>query len=349
LIAYFALRFADPYYFQSKNFFDPTISKVFIANVKSLKDMTVKDLNNWFPPMVQWLNKNTVYHATVNNVVFGIGIIASMFLVIGIANFSFSIFNKFSKTKTIKNPDLAAIFVWMIGFFLYQSLQTTPTLRYFIFLYPFFSLFSAIGIDFLLNLGKKILKSNLKFIILNSLFIILLLVWPVMFSSIYKNRHSRVEASEWIYKNLPNNSYILSEAWDDGLPLPMVDNQGKQFLGEQLPIFDPDTEQKWQKINSALARADYYILTSNRGWGSIPTVPKKYPKMSRFYEKLLTGYFCYESYCYRKIKEFVSYPQIKLKIFNYNFNLYFPDQWSDEAFTVYDHPKVMIYKNVKKL
>ena len=44
---------------------------------------------------------------------------------------------------------------------------------------------------------------------------------------------------------------------------------------------------------------DYYILSSNRGWGSIPTVPEKYPKMSKFYRDLLE-----EETNYKKIKEF---------------------------------------------
>ena len=166
-----------------------------------------------------------------------------------------------------------------------------------------------------------------------------------MFSSIYSNKNSRVEASEWIYKNLPNNSYILSESWDDSLPLGVTNNYGKQFTGEQSPVFNPDTPEKWQKINASLKMADYYILSSNRGWGSILTVPQKYPLMSKFYKELLTD----NNFYYKKVKEFSSFPQIKFQVLSYKFHVSFPDQWSDEGFTVYDHPQVLIYENVKKL
>ena len=158
-----------------------------------------------------------------------------------------------------------------------------------------------------------------------------------MFSSIYSNKNSRVEASEWIYKNLPNGSYILSESWDDWLPLGVENNYGKQFSGEQLPVFDSDTPEKWQKMNDMLMRSDYYILSSNRGWGSIMTVPEKYPLMSKFYKELLEN----KNKNYKKIKEFTSYPSLNFL----NISLKFPDQWSDENFTVYDHPKVIIYKH----
>jgi len=156
-----------------------------------------------------------------------------------------------------------------------------------------------------------------------------------MFSSIYLNKHTRVEASEWIYKNLPSGSSILSEAWDDGLPLPIVNNYEKQFTGEQLPVFDPDTPEKWQKMNKMLAKADYYILSSNRGWGSISTVPEKYPKMSKFYKELLAD----KNPLYKKIKQFDPY--------YYRF-FSLPNNWVEETFTVYDHPQVMIYENVKR-
>lgn len=309
-VSYLTLRLADPYLFQNTNIFDPTISKIFVENIKSLKNMTAKDINNWFPPMVQWLNKNGFVHSVVNNTVFGFGIIPTIFLIIGIF-----------KQKISKNWQLLAILIWMFGFFVYQSLQVTPTLRYFIFLYPFFAIFAGIGISKLFKV-KNYLFHVLCFIIL--------LFWPLMFSSIYFNKNSRVEASEWIYKNLPNNSVILGELWDDPLPLSVIDNYNKQFTIEQLPVFDPDTPEKWQKMNEMLQKADYYVLSSNRGWGSIMTVPEKYPQMSQFYKQLLSDKLSY--------KKIIDFKPDYYKFFQ------LPNSWVDESFTVYDHPEVLIFK-----
>jgi hypothetical protein len=363
LVSYFALRFADPYYFQNHNLFDPTLSKLFIENIKSLKNMTVKSMDNWFPPMVQWLNKNTVQHSLVNNIIFGLGIPQAILTIFGTCliiipnNFKFLIskqfliFNKFLNKKskanhrTIKqwnNLDIVIILFWVLSVFIYESLQTTPTLRYFIFIYPFLAIFAALGMNYLIDFkirlkGKYISYPKIFSYIFIFFSVLILLLWPVMFSSVYFYKHTRVEASEWIYKNLANNSVILGEYWDDPLPLSIINNYDKQFTIEQLPVFDPDTQKKWQKMNMMLDNAEYYILSSNRGWGSIISVPEKYPSMSKFYKELLSD----RNFKYKKIKEFTSYP--KFSIFNFQFSM--PDQWSDEGFTVYDHPQVLIFKN----
>jgi hypothetical protein len=326
---------ADPYLFQNSNIFNPSISKLFIDNIKSLQNITVKNMDNWFPPMVQWLNKNTVQHSLVNNIVFGLGIPFAILALIG-----------FIKALSWKSIPVFIILFWVFSFFTYQSIQATPTLRYFIIIYPFLAIFASIGIDYLMNFKLKIKGKYIKYpkyfsYIFILISILILLIWPVMFSSIYSNKNSRVEASEWIYKNLPDSSYILSESWDDSLPLGVANNYGKRFTGEQLPVFDPDTPEKWQKINTSLKMADYYILSSNRGWGSIPTVPQKYPLMSKFYKELLSGL----NSNYKLIKKFTSYPKLEIG----NWKLEISDDWSDESFTVYDHQQVLIYKNVKKL
>jgi len=330
LISYFILRIADPYLFQNSNVFDPTINKNFVENIKSLQNMTVKNLDNWFPPMVQWLNKNTILHSLVNNSVFGLGIAPTILLLFGILRVVLS----FPRRR--ESIPIFVILTWVLGFFIYQSLQVAPTLRYFIFLYPFLAIFAAFGINLLINYGLRITDSKLIRNLLFVILIVVLLIWPSMFSSIYFHKNTRVEASEWIYKNLPANSLIIGESWDDVLPIGVLNSDGKQFLSDQLPVFDPDTDEKWNKMNSILMKADYYVLSSNRGWGSIATVPKKYPKMSRFYNELLVN----KNPNYKKIKEFRPY--------YYNF-FELPNYLIDESFTVYDHPQVIIYKNVKKL
>jgi len=343
LISYISVRIANPYYFENPAFFNPEINKIFMSSIQSLKLLTIKDINSYYPPMIQWLSKDSITFSIVNNTFFGLGLAQAIITLIGVILLvSQGIKKLLAKSLFIDNKliTLLVMILWVTGFFIYQSFQATPTLRYFIIIYPFFAIFAAFGINYCFSILKDIVKS--KAILTTSYFILttIFLVWPLMFSSIYMTKNSRVAASEWIFKNIPNNSLILSEYWDDALPMSMIDSYGKQFRGEALTVFDPDTPEKWTKINQQLNQADYYILSSNRAWGSIPLVPEKYPQGSKFYQD-----FFAEKLGYRKIKEFTSYPSLRWL----GIPIDFPDQWSDEAFTVYDHPKVMIYVNKSKI
>lgn len=353
VLSYFVLRLANPYMFESFNFFDPRPATLFVDNLKELKNMTKIEPGNYFPPMIQWLNKNTIVHSVVNNAIFGLGLPIFITVITGIVGIILNIKYKISKipiknkieTETIQQfSNIAILFIWVFFFSIYQSLQTTPTLRYFIIIYPFLAIFAAVGLSVISSrlsvINQKLKIGNLFFLTTEYLLLtVILLVWPVMFSSIYSNNHTRVEASEWIYKNFKNGSVIANEHWDDGLPLPMVNNYGKEFIYKELPVFGIDNEEKWQEMNKVFSESDYYILSSNRGWGSIPTVPEKFPRMTKFYQDLFAG-----NSEFKKIAEFTSYPGIALPFPLYPLRLTLPDDWADEAFTVYDHPKVMIFK-----
>lgn len=335
LIAYFTLRIANPYIFQSANLFDPRPDPLFIQNLKSLSLFEHKEA--WYPPGVQWINKPRIFFSLVNIAFFGLGLPYFFLVILGFFNF----------IKDYKKKEFIFIALWLTAFFLYQSSQFAQTMRYFIFLYPFFAILAAVGLDgsskFLTRLNSSLRSSNTKsrknFVSpsIHVLLIVILLIWPLMFSSIYFRKNSRVTASVWIYENIPNNSIILSEHWDDALPLPISSKYPKQFSIIELPVFDPDTSEKWKKMDALLRIGDYYILSSNRGWGSIPTVPERYPRMTKFYKDLFAG-----KLSYKKIKEFTSYPKIQISKFKFQIT----DDSSDESFTVYDHPKVMIFKKL---
>lgn len=300
--------FADP------KFFTP----IFFDNLHQLRALSVKEA--WYPPLVQWLSKKPVIFSFQNLAFYGVGLPYFTLVIVGMV----WIISK------IKNFELLIILIWVILFFLYQSSQLVQSIRYLYILFPFLAIFAAIGITQLFNYILRITNSKL---IRNSSFVIMiliLLIWPLMFSSIYFHKHTRVEASEWIYQNLKTESLILSEYWDDPLPLGVTNRYGKQFQIEALPVFDPDTKEKWERINQLLGKADYYVLSSNRGWGSITTVPEKYPKMSKFYNDLLAG-----KLSYKKIKEFKPY---YYRFFQPSNSLI------EETLTVYDHPTVMVFK-----
>jgi hypothetical protein len=70
-------------------------------------------------------------------------------------------------------------------------------------------------------------------------------------------------------------------------------------------------------------------------WGSIPKVPEIYPLTSGFYQDLFAG-----KLGFTKVAEITSYPTIPV------FNIPISDDSAEEAFTVFDHPKVLIYKRV---
>lgn len=313
ILSYLVVRVADPYLFENTNLLIPNINHNFIQSINMLKSFSGNDI--WYPPGIQWINRIPVLFSLVNLAFFGIGMPYFIFLLLGV-------YQAFRKKK----KEILFILLWIILFFIYQSTQFVKTMRYFIFIYPFLSMFSAFGIDYFVNKYKHKRIITLTIVVLIS-------VWPLSFFSIYLKPQTRVVASNWIYANIPNNATILGEYWDDPLPLQM--RTDKFFQIESMPVFDQDTETKWQKMSSYFEKADYYVLSSNRGWGSIMKLPQKYPIMSKFYKNLLEG-----KTPYKKVMEFTSYPSLNYLGIPISIN----DDWAEEAFTVYDHPKVMIFK-----
>jgi hypothetical protein len=313
------LRLGSPYYFETGNLFDLRISTQLMHSLETLKSFNTP---GYFPPATQWINAPW-YLSPLNMFVFGLGVPYSILAFIGIVYL-------LRKKKGV----IVFFIVWSLGILAYQTVQFAKTMRYLIFIYPIFAIYAAVGFHEVRLLIKRIPERWVRHFAL--LFIsISVMVWPMAFMSIYTKNHSRVDASYWIYDTIPNGSTIAWEYWDDPLPLLVRNPSHKQFKSEQIGIFDPDTAEKWNGIQHQLLRSDYYVMSSNRGWGSIPTVPERYPLTTDFYKDMFAN-----KRGFTLVKEFTSYPSLRYL----GIPLDFPDYWAEEAFTVYDHPKVIIFE-----
>ncbi len=224
-------------------------------------------------------------------------------------------------------------------------------MRYLLPLYPLFCLFGAfLSYQLFLMLKSYLLNHKSFFIILNSLFIILLLAWPFSFLHIYTKPNTRVLASEWINKNILPGKTIALEHWDDGLPLYGIE----KYHVLTLPLYDPDTPQKWTGINKQLIQTDYIIIASNRLYTPLMKLTnceklppgRCYKETAQYYKKLFAG-----TLGFKKVAEFSIFPSLEIAcppMLGFcrrgNWKLEIRDEIADESFTVYDHPKVIIFK-----
>jgi hypothetical protein len=158
------------------------------------------------------------------------------------------------------------------------------------------------------------------------------LIWTIALTNIYRSTHSRIAASRWIYANIPCGATIANEHWDDALPLGL-DGRGFSpcYTGIEMANYGVDNQQKINETIRNLERADYLVLSSNRLYGNIPRLPRRYPFTIEYYRMLFAGEL---GFSVAHIS--TSYPTI----FGYEFNT----DAAEEIFTVYDHPKVLIYK-----
>ena len=209
------------------------------------------------------------------------------------------------------------ILIYPILYFLWAGAWYAKFSRYYILLIPFLSIWASY---FLSQLKKSYMIFLTLLIIMNGL----------LFFRIYSKENTRVEASNWIYENSPDQSKILGEHWDDNLPVPV--RKTKNFQITQVAVYDPDSIQKIHKLSEDLSRNDYFIISSRRVYYSILQNANKYPLTSRFYKLLFE-----EKLGYKLVKTFTNYP------------FYFSDDFADESFQSYDHPPVLIFKNVGKI
>ena len=150
-----------------------------------------------------------------------------------------------------------------------------------------------------------------------------------------------------------SRTVIANESWDEGLPMPLDghDPFGQLYSGRTMEVRWPDDEHKRDVLLSTLAESDYLILPSQRAIWSTCRIPLTYPLTMEYYRALFDGRLGFEqaanfsaplklgpiwvsdvggSLAWNKTPA--------LPLFNHNWLA------AEEAFSVYDHPPVWIFK-----
>ena len=159
----------------------------------------------------------------------------------------------------------------------------------------------------------------------------------VAFLAIYTRPHTAVQASEWLYENVPPKSKVLTQHWDEGFPFQFPNrNPSQLYRLFDFPYYDEDDTKKIDRLAGELATSDYVVFQTKRLYGAITRVPEKYPLTNSYFYSFFAGDLGYEL-----IKDVRSRPRLWL--------LEFPSELADESFSVYDHPKVLIFRNKGRL
>lgn len=155
---------------------------------------------------------------------------------------------------------------------------------------------------------------------------------------------------------LYGDKQAIESSWDDSLPYPMKGyNPFDYYTGIyrsdlNFEMYWDDNSEKLERMVSILNQADYIFISSNRQYATTVRVPERYPLTTTYYRALLG---CPEDndivWCFNVAQPGMFSGDLGFElaaVFQSNPNLgslEFNTQFAEEAFTVYDAPKVLIF------
>ena len=188
------------------------------------------------------------------------------------------------------------------------------------------------------------------------------IVYSVAFQSIYLKPHPAVAASQWFKEHVPPGTPIISDNhWDEHVPELNPDDVW------QFPAYEPDGVSKMAELGGRLANAEYVVFYSQRPYVSVASDAERFPASIEYYRQLFGG-----ELGYRIERAFGSYPSLLgVTILDDPFErtgLPRPGRWAsledlpqtspgttfswgyaDDNVVGYDHPTVLVFRNVERL
>ena len=321
-----AFRVAQPYAFASASPLDWRLGEPFLSAVAQQQAIQTGSYD--WPPGVQWAGTVPYAFPLEQIVRWGIGPAFGLAAVIGLVASMAVLW------RGGRHP-LAWPLAWAGLTFVYAGALVLKTMRYFHPLYPVLALVVAWLLAELWRRRHRIprLRERLAsrvIVVGGGLIVAATAAWAAAFMHIYAREHPRVEASAWIHDNVPAGAQVLTEHWDDQLPLGLPGLPHDRYAYSQLRIFDRENADKRGHLLQELGAADVVVLSSDRGAATIPRMPQRYPLAGRYYEALWDG-----ALGFRLAAQFESRPALGPWTID--------DSSAEEAFTVYDHPRVSVF------
>ncbi len=233
---------------------------------------------------------------------------------------------------------------WVATVFFHQAFTYQATLRYFLPIYGCLCVLAAWGLTRVAGAafrgeGAWAQRPAASFVALCAPLVVagFTVAWAFGFLSIYAQSYTRVEASRWIYEHIPAGTAIGCEHWDDFLPLPLPGTKLGPTSYQQIEMlhYVADEPNKRGQLLATLNRVQYLILASQKLRDSIPRMPHRYPFTISYYEGLEDGTLGFD-----KVAEF----KRDFRFLGFRIST----RGAEEAFSVYDHPPVVIYKKAAR-
>jgi len=208
------------------------------------------------------------------------------------------------------------------------------------FMAPIFPILLIFGIFFLERINViKIIKV---------ITVIISILPGIFYLSVYQKPDIRFQATDWINKNIPKNSYVLSET-ANVVDIPLENKNNLNIIS--FNFYDLDENQILQEeLKKHLEKADYIFVPSRRIFANYTCfypdkknifdflvyekdrcikLKEKYPRLNEYYEKLFNG-----DLGFRQVAVFGD------RYFQF-------EEMAEETVTVFDHPVIRIYKRIK--
>ena len=328
VVAFFAFRIAQPYSFTGPGFFDLKFEPRWAEDMRWVSRSQTGEIDYF--PSHQWASRPAIIYSLKNMVLWLVG------TPLGLASWAGWALAWYELWRKRKLEHVLAL-AWTTLFFFYQATRFVKVSRYLLPCLPFMSM---LGAYLLVSAWNRARASDAQWVRRGAVALMVTVtvgtfLWAFAFTQIYTRPLTRVAASLWVYDNIPEGSAIGSEAWDDAIPWGGVGGRNGYAEGiygyVEMHPYAEDVPEKWDWFVEWLDEADYIILSSNRLYGSVPRLPMRYPMTTRYYEYLFGGELGFEL-----METFTSRPNLG--------PIEFVDDDVDESLTVYDHPKVTVFR-----
>jgi len=228
-------RIFQPYAFAGPGFFNFNLNPLWVDTMSSLRAQVTGDFD--WPPSMQWARR-PVWFAFQHMTLWGMGLPLSIAAWSGFA---------WAGWRIIKNkwqrPELV-LWGWAAAYFVWQSLAFNPTMRYLLPVYPALSVFAALGLIRLWDVDIANLSGGERWgkylrpaaSILAGAVLAASAVWALAVSNVYRSPITRIEASDWIYQNIPGPITLSIESEGDvfhqplSVPNPFLIKEGRPFF-----------------------------------------------------------------------------------------------------------------------
>lgn len=321
---FIAFRVFQPYAFQGDSLFSVKLNPRFVSNIQEVKRIATGE--GEVPYTVQWANRTNYLFPIYNLFFWSMGIFSFTASMAGLIFLGYRIW-KYRRAEEF------FYFIWILIYFLYTGQFFLKTLRYYMPIIPFMEIAGAAACVMFYRNFRSHPANWIRYVSTATLYVVGIgtLAFAFSYLSIYRHPLTRITASKWIYTHVPPRSAVANEHWDDPLPLNLGPLNGSRYQGHTLTLYDDDSKQKLRKLLQTLDAVDYIFLSSNRLYHSIPRLPMRYPMTVKYYQYLFSGELGFEL-----VRVFTSYPTL--------FGISLIDDSAEEAYSVYDHPKVLIFR-----